>query len=388
MAHGSIARACILGDLDLVAPLRLAGIRCAVVTPPGDPARFSRHVEVVGWEDPWSSGDALLRLLLRWAAEQEERPVLFYQTDASALFASEHRDALGASFDLVLPDRQLLGDLLDKLRFRELALRSDLPVPESQVLRPRLGTPVPAVDDFPVLVKPATRGDPGWGAVEAQAKAVRVDDLTGLARVWDRLCTYGTDVLLQRIVPGPETAIESYHCYVDALGGLVADFTGRKLRTRPQEFGHTTALEITDEPSVKELGRHVVQTLGLRGVAKVDLKRAPDGRLWLLEINPRFNLWHHPAALAGVNLPAMVWADLRGLPRPPLGEVKVGTAWCSSWDLQAAREWQVPLREWAAFARRCEARSMLSATDPGPTLRLAAQRTRRLLRRRPPAAFV
>src|SRR5215470_19812901 len=40
----------------------------------------------------------------------------------------------------------------------------------------------------------------------------------------------------------------------------------------------------------------------LTGVAKPDFKRAPDGRLLLLEINPRFNLWHHLGAVAGVNL--------------------------------------------------------------------------------------
>ena len=40
------------------------------------------------------------------------------------------------------------------------------------------------------------------------------------------------------------------------------------------------------------------------------------GRLHLLEVNPRFNLWHHPAAVAGVNLPALVHADLTGAPRP------------------------------------------------------------------------
>ena len=58
---------------------------------------------------------------------------------------------------------------------------------------------------------------------------------------------------------------------------------------------------------LRELGRTLVQRLGLRGVAKFDFKRAADGRLFLLEVNPRFNLWHHPGALAGVNLPALVF---------------------------------------------------------------------------------
>jgi len=146
-------------------------------------------------------------------------------------------------------------------------------------------------------------------------------------------------------------------------------------------FGRTTAAMITDTDDVRQLGRDIVRRLGLRGVAKLDFKRDPDGRLWLLEVNPRYTLWMHPAARAGLNIPAMVWADLAGLPRPAGTPVRAGVSWCSSWDLQAARKWGVPMGEWAAWALRCEARSMVSLSDPLPLLRLALVRGRRRLRR-------
>jgi hypothetical protein len=50
----------------------------------------------------------------------------------------------------------------------------------------------------------------------------------------------------------------------------------------------------------------VLARLGVPGVAKLDFKRDDPGRLHLLEINARFNLWHDPGAVAGVNLPATV----------------------------------------------------------------------------------
>jgi len=126
----------------------------------------------------------------------------------------------------------------------------------------------------------------------------------------------GQDVLAQELVPGPETRIESYHVYVDRSGTIAGEFTGRKIRTLPATCGHSTALEISDAADVRAEGRALAEKLDLRGVAKFDFKRGPDGRLHLLEINPRFNLWHHLGAAAGVNLPAMVYADLTGLPRP------------------------------------------------------------------------
>src|SRR5207248_11659011 len=51
----------------------------------------------------------------------------------------------------------------------------------------------------------------------------------------------------------------------------------------------STALELTDAPDVAALGRDVLARLRFAGVAKLDFKRDRAGRLWLLEINPRFN---------------------------------------------------------------------------------------------------
>src|SRR5262249_40000176 len=69
-----------------------------------------------------------------------------------------------------------------------------------------------------------------------------------------------------------------------------------------------------------------------------------QGNLRLLEINPRFTLWHHAGALAGVNIPALVYADLTGSPRPAPSRLKVGLRWCRpEEDFQAAREAVGPL---------------------------------------------
>jgi predicted ATP-grasp superfamily ATP-dependent carboligase len=132
-------------------------------------------------------------------------------------------------------------------------------------------------------------------------------------------------------------------------------------------------LIITDSPEVAALGRAVVRRLDLRGVAKLDFKRGPDGRLYLLEINPRFTLWHHPAALAGANVPALVYGDLTHLPRPAMRRIRAGVRWCKIWeDGPAARATGVPLTRWLVWALGCEAKSALSWDDPLPLLGTAA----------------
>ena len=154
---------------------------------------------------------------------------------------------------------------------------------------------------------------------------------------------------------------------------MAGEFTGRKIRTYPVDYGHSTALTITDidgeGADVAALGREIAAKIDLRGVAKFDFKRDPDGRLHLLEINPRFNLWHHLGAVAGVNLPAMVQADLTARPRPAPAKARPGVCWCHiSRDRLAARQSGVSTARWLAWVARCEAKAITS-DDPMPFLR-------------------
>jgi predicted ATP-grasp superfamily ATP-dependent carboligase len=375
--------ACVLGDLDLVAPLVMAGVHCAIVAPPGDPARYSRRTQVAGWAHPSGDPGGLLAVLERYCRSQPAKPVLFYESDQYARFVSEHREVLAEWFCFVIASREQVEDLIDKVRFSRVAEQLRLPVPATRVMAPH-GSAPPDCDlpPFPLLIKPATRGDGTWEAVEPKRKAVRVDGRAELEAIWPRLDTLETDVLVQELIPGPETLVESYHTYVDEQAEVVGEFTGRKLRTRPVDYGHSTALTITHEPDTIEAGRQVVDRLGLRGVAKLDFKRTPDGDLRLLEVNPRFSLWHHPGAIAGVNIPALVWADLTKNPRPPVGHPAPGVFWMSPWDVQSARDYGVPLHRWLPWAWRCQAKSMMAWDDPLPFLRLSLQRVRRGLRHR------
>jgi predicted ATP-grasp superfamily ATP-dependent carboligase len=383
-APGAPPRACVLGDTDLVRPLGLAGVRCAVVTRPDSPKAYSRYVDVrIPWADNWLDPAGLRANLLAFAAEETVPPVLFYQYDGDLLFASRNRAELAERFRFAIADAELVEQLVDKIRFQELAAELELPVPATAVLWPagEAGPPDLALD-YPVVLKPVTRRHATWRPVGGAAKALVVDSPAALAAVWPQVEAAAIGMVAQEHVAGDEDRIESYHAYVDERGEVAGEFTGRKIRTLPARFGFTTACEITDEGDVCELGRHCMSALGLRGVAKVDFKRSPSGELKLLEVNPRFNLWHLPGAVAGVNLPALAYADLAGLPRPP-ALLRPGVRWSLPWnDLRAARRQGMGLGRWLAWQARCETRHIVAADDPMPFLRgFAWRRLRRRLRR-------
>jgi D-aspartate ligase len=363
--------AVVMGDVDMVRALGLAGIASAYFGPPDLSARFSRHVRVVlPWIDEWRHQEQSVAALLRFARSQGEPPVLYPQTDAALVLASRHREELSRAFRFVLADAELIEELVDKHRFQALAARHGLPVPRAQVLRPRPGPSPPALNGpYPMIVKPVRRGG-GWSETGELGKALCVHGDDEWAAVWPRLASLRSDLLVQQLVPGPESAIDSYHAYIDQRGTIVAEFTGRKIRTFPPRYGYSTAVEVIDLPDVTELGRGVLATLDVRGVAKVDFKRDDRGRLHLLEVNPRFNLWHHPGAVAGVNLPALVHSDLTGSPRPPGRRPTRDVTWCAPLpDLKAAYVTGMPPLAWLRWAKGCQAMSGLALNDPMPFLR-------------------
>ncbi len=370
--------------MDLVRPLGLAGIRCAVVASEGSWLAHSRYTErILPFNTERGSEEELVEALERFGMGQAQKPVLYFEEDAHLLMVSRHRRRLAAAFRFALPDAGFVEQLVDKARFQAMAEELSLPVPRARRLHPTPDSQAPDLDlRYPLVVKPLTRRE-SWGAIERSGKAIRVDRPADLHALWPSLWPAGIDLLAQEQIPGPETRIESYHVYVDGQGQVAGEFTGRKIRTWPAVYGHSTALTLTDSrgeaADVAALGRDVASRIGLRGVAKFDFKRAPDGSLHLLEVNPRFNLWHHLGAVAGVNLPALVYADLTGRARPRAAVARPGPCWCRiDKDRLAAREAGMSTLAWLGWVARCEAKP-IAWDDPMPFLKPKLARLMRML---------
>jgi len=277
--------------------------------------------------------------LLAWAKTQASPPVLFYQGDHDLLALSRRRDVIAPFARVLLPPPDLVEACVDKARFHALAERHALPVPTTRILPRGAGCRAALAEwrHFPCVLKPALRTH--WfrsNLVQRNGgdstKALLVRDRAELERLQPLIDEHGTDLVLQALVPGREDSIVSYHAYVRASGQIVGEFTGRKLRTAPRQHGVSTYVEITDDPVLKRIGRDIVDRLRFHGVLKMDFKvDERTGRIHLFEINPRFNLWHHPGTLAGVPLPELVYRDcLEPGSARPVRRVRAGVRWLSA----------------------------------------------------------
>jgi predicted ATP-grasp superfamily ATP-dependent carboligase len=321
------ARAVLVGDLNMLRSFAGTGVPTTVVARKSQDLTFlSRHcAERATIPDPRVDEAGAVEGLIAVAAAGADRPVLFYGDDSMLLLLSRHRDRLNEFYRYRMPPASLIEACVDKCRFAELAARSGVPVPRGvrSAEQPTAEGIVREVG-LPCVIKPNQGIE--WFRSEAVRRAggkpqkmLLASTREDLDRLLGDMATSSPQFMAQEYIPGGEDQIYSYHAYVDGSGRLAGEYVGRKVRTYPSVGGVSTYVGLIDAPAVRDLGRDVLQRLGVTGVVKIDFKRdVRRDRYLVLELNLRFNLWNYLGTACGVNLPLTAYRDNCGLPLPPL----------------------------------------------------------------------
>ena len=119
--------------------------------------------------------------------------------------------------------------------------------------------------------------------------------------------------LIQEVVPGPESNIYLVACYMNRAGEPVQTFTARKLRQHPPGFGSASLASSELYEPVREASVRFLKSIGYRGICGTEFKLDPrDGRLKMIEMNPRPTLWFHLSHSAGKRVSETAYLDLTG----------------------------------------------------------------------------
>lgn len=334
----------LLGGLNLVRALGLGGVPVIVASPQPDwPARSSRFAHGGLLLPPLESRDAVLETLLRAGerlADVLGRKVpLFYGDDDYLNLVQENHAALAPCYSLILNEPEVARSLIDKERFEPFARRHGLPVPRTLAWEELDGWYAP------VLAKPKVKIGYDQSPIHQ-----RLFDGAGKARVFASgpeitalpvARQLREELLFQEYVRGDDRHLWSFHGYADENGALLAWFIGRKLRTYPAHTGDSTFLELAHDNAFAFVGRHIAARVPLKGVFKLDFKQDAVTAAWrLLEINARFNLWHHLAARNGLNVPRVAYDYLVHGKRPKsTPPYRTGARWLAlRGDYRAYRE--------------------------------------------------
>lgn len=367
--------------LAVIRSLGRAGVPVvAVVSSVHERAQHSRHARAtVRSPDPADQARDYVDLLLGLAA----RPgVLIPTTDESLEAVAAHRDELATRHLVACPTHAAAQLFLDKEGTSDAAAKAEVDAPRtaSPASPAELAALLPELR-FPCLVKPreSYRYNRAFGV-----KMHRVEDAAELRHAWGRAHALGIGTLVQELIPGPETGGVNYNVYV-VDGEPVVDFTSRKVRLAPRDFGYPCAVVSGRVPEVVEPGRAIVAAMGIEGFANVEFKRdARDGRYKLMEVNGRPNMSGALAVRCGVDFPLMSYRHLvTGTPPSAVGWAD-GVYWINDGvDPRAAlarwRRGELSLRSATAPYVASHVFASFALGDPGPVRARAAAKLRKRL---------
>jgi carbamoyl-phosphate synthase large subunit len=204
----------------------------------------------------------------------------------------------------LVPDPEIARATFDKYEAHLLLERLGLPSPPTVLP----GEPVPG---FPVMVKPRQ----GSGARSIH----RADD----ARAAEFFIDYVDEpTMVQRLMDGPEFSID---CLSDLRGRCLNAIPRTMIESRGGESIKGTV--IADDELI-DLGRRVVEALGVRGPCTVQVFRDREIGLGITDVNTRFGgAFPAPvyAALPGRSYPELIVRLARGEEiEPHIGEFRAG----------------------------------------------------------------
>ena len=255
--------------------------RTVVAEPaPLAPAQYAAHVRasVPRMEDP-----AYVPALAALCAEHGVGAVLpLTDLDIEILAHAREQGALPA----LVPSSAVARATYDKYETHLLLGSHGLPSPPTVLA----GEDLQAIE-YPVMVKP--RRGSGARSIHLARDAEEAAFFVGYVE---------EPTMVQRAMGGPEMSI-------DCLG----DLDGRCLNAIPRTMlesrgGESIKGQVVHDEELIELGRRVVETLGVRGPATIQVFRDPDIGVAITDVNTRF----------GGAFPAPVYAALEGRSYPEL----------------------------------------------------------------------
>jgi predicted ATP-grasp superfamily ATP-dependent carboligase len=359
------------------------GVRVHALGGATKPVRWCRHVHEFAAID----GDDPQGRMLEWLEHGPREGVLLPCDDEALELVARHRAEL-AGLGYVPPesDDAVVLSMLDKRKTAAIARGLGIDTPASVVVRdPRELDAADAGLAFPCAVKPVqshvfARHFPG-------VKALAARDAAEARRHVERAAAIGVEMLLTEVIPGPESAFCSYYSYLDEAGAPLFHFTRHKLRQYPPGFGVTCYATNDAQPDAAATGLRFFQGAGLRGLGLVEFKRdARDGRLKLIECNPRFSAADRHLRLCGLDLPLFVYNRLLDRPLPPMETLRHGVRlWHPVQDVRAFRSERrlgtTTARRWLRSLAHRQHFPVADPRDPMPTIGYHAHALVRAVRR-------
>jgi predicted ATP-grasp superfamily ATP-dependent carboligase len=273
--------------------------------------------------DPDTDSDGWVAFMVELSGKLGGKPVLIASADQFVSAIAANASELAGHFTLS-PGVHLQGLLATKQTQYELAGKYGMPLPRTQFAR--------SVEDvaafagnaqFPCLMKPVHFRE--WRKLPpdhplSDTKVAIATTPAQLLDNWHLASGVNPNVIVQEIIEGPDTAKRVYLACYDGGGRRIANAMFRELRCLPLGFGPASVSEPVVDRDTDDVCDRFLQSMGYSGVCEIEMKRdTRDGRVKMIEANPRLSGGGDAAPYTGVDLCWLHYLDMIGEHVTPVG---------------------------------------------------------------------
>lgn len=223
-------------------------------------------------------------------------------SDFAATAFSGIKERLQGKVNVICSSNEIMHNALDKLNVMDVCQKNDLPCPKTLLSVEKIEDILNSELKFPILIKPRA---------QSGARGLRVffneDELVDYAKTKELAIG---DYVIQEYIPDVKRCFSS-NLYVDKNGKIVSNFIYQSARWFPI-YGGTGTLNIAVyNKEAVEYSSKLVSLFGLRGCCGVDFIEDPrDGKIKILEINPRPLACTKIVFLSGINVAKQILEDV------------------------------------------------------------------------------
>jgi len=260
-----------------------------------------------------------LEFMIGLSAKIGGKPVLIPSADQFVTAVARHAAQLEPHFQFCQGAAAVQGLMATKKRQYELAGGHGLPVPRTRFVSSAADlADFASVARFPCLFKPLHARE--WGRLPAGhpfrgAQLVLAGSAEELLEKYKAVAELNPELVVQEVIEGPDTAKLVYLACYGRDGRRIGACMMRELRTTPIYFGSASVVEPVSDPEADQLCDGFLRGIGYAGICEIELKRdTRDGRVKMIEANPRYSVTADAAPYAGVDIGWLHYLDIIGQP--------------------------------------------------------------------------
>ena len=257
------------------------------------------------WDCPKDDYDSQERLAIK-LIEKGDYDIVVPMTDYSAIYLAANKERLSEFAYIAVNDKSVFDLAINKLNTMRVCAENDIPAPKTLFTTDPLSDIAASGLQFPVVIKPKTAcGSIGFSIIDSREHLARVlSDYTG----------ENGELFVQEYVRAGGLQY-NVHMVMDSESERAIGVASIKRRWFPLDGGAATCIQtIEHEPLLQECER-LLKSIGWIGYADLDLiEDTTDGKIKVIEINPRISANVKLCFHAGVNVSKAIYELATGRP--------------------------------------------------------------------------